>query len=827
MKISVNWMQRYSGDVKILPEGGIDELVTKIGAQLGAVEEVVNLGERYQGIVVAKVISCDKHPNADKLHVCKIDDGGVVKDVERDENGHVQVVCGAPNVRQGLTVAWIPPGATVPSTIGEEPFVLEARDLRGAKSNGMLASPHELAISEDHNGILEIDEDAKPGENFAKVYGLDDYIIDIENKMFTHRPDLFGQLGVAREVAGIQNQAFKSPEWYLKAEKVVRREKTNELQLEVKNQVPDLVPRFMAVALSDIEVKPSPIWLQSYLSRVGIRPINNVVDITNYMMMETAQPLHAYDADKLQAKSMETRMSKKGEKLRLLGGKEIEFEDESTIVITSGDIAVGIGGVMGGADTEVDANTKNIVLECANFDMYSIRRTAMKYGLFTDAVTRFNKGQSRLQNDKILAKAVEMLREFAGGKVASEVKDQKADAAEPNFIRLEPAFINARLGLELDINDMANLLRNVELEVNTDQALTVKPAFWRTDIEIAEDIVEEIGRLYGYDHLPVVLPRKSIIPPKRDELLDLKTEIRNILSAAGANEVLTYSFVHGNLLDKVGQDRSHAFKLSNALSPNLQCFRLSITPSLLEKIRPNIKAGFGQFALFEIGKTHNKQHIDDEDLPKEVEKTAMVVISDSKEQLAPYYTARKYLGYLAERFDLTLSYEPLTEEPDYQTAKPFDHKRSAHVIDTKTGLVVGIIGEYKLSILRSLKLPGSCAGFELSTAKILAIKESGKSYEPLSRFPKVEQDISLKVSAEVPYGEVFSLLKNELATQENVKYELIPLDIYQGESDSAHKKLTFRLTIASYEKTMVANEVNTLLDELAGKAHQKFGAERV
>ena len=212
MKVSLNWMKWYGGQGLDTP---VDELVERIGTQLGAVEGVEDLGKKYQGVVVARVVTCEDHPNADRLHVCTIDDGGITPDVKRDENGHVQVVCGAPNVREGLMVAWLPPGSTVPESVGKELFVLEARELRGVVSNGMLASPKELALGDNHEGILEIDEpDVKPGDDFAKVYGLDDYIIDIENKMFTHRPDCFGQLGVAREVAGIQGKAFKSPDWY-------------------------------------------------------------------------------------------------------------------------------------------------------------------------------------------------------------------------------------------------------------------------------------------------------------------------------------------------------------------------------------------------------------------------------------------------------------------------------------------------------------------------------------------------------------------------------------------------------------------------------------
>ncbi|MFO0920189.1 MAG: phenylalanine--tRNA ligase beta subunit-related protein, partial [Candidatus Saccharimonadales bacterium] len=304
MKLSLNMAQYYSNvDLKSV---GITEIVRGIGFQLGAIEEVIEYGKIYDGIVVAKVVSCEKHPNADKLSVCKIDDGGRTQSVERDENDNVRVVCGASNVRAGVTVAWIPPGVAVPSTVNKDPFILTPKDIRGVVSNGMLASLAELAISDNHDGILEIDENevgeelSTPGTEFKKLYNIDDIVVDLENKMFTHRPDCFGVLGVARELAGIQGQAFKSPDWYSNLLSLAEGgEQSNELPLDVKVEDQNLVPRFMAVAMRDVEVKPSPIWLQSCLTKAGVKPINNIVDLTNYYAQLTGQPMHVYDYDKV------------------------------------------------------------------------------------------------------------------------------------------------------------------------------------------------------------------------------------------------------------------------------------------------------------------------------------------------------------------------------------------------------------------------------------------------------------------------------------------------------------------------------------------------
>ncbi len=843
MKASLRWMQWYGKDSQAL-HAPIDELVQKIGAQLGAIEEIENLGEKYQGIVVAKVVSVKDHPNADRLHVCMIDDGEAVKDVSRDENGLVQVVCGAPNVREGMFVAWLPPKSVVPETVGKEPFVLEARDLRGVVSNGMLASAKELALGTDHAGILMLNpHDAKPGDDFAKTYRLDDYIIDIENKMFTHRPDLFGELGIAREIAGILHQPFTSPEWYKTAlaSPIERADNRFSLPLEVSNEIPELVPRFMAVPLTIGWLGPSTAWLQTYLARVGLRPINNVVDITNYMMMLSAQPLHAYDYDKVKALSggnkavLTVRHPRPGEKLKLLNGKEIEPRPEAIMIATDKQL-VGIGGVMGGADTEVDENTKNIILECGTFDMYSIRRTSMAHGLFTDAVTRFNKGQSPLQNDKIVGETLRLYGQLAQAKQAGDTVDDnhvgdRAYVHPP--VTVTTAFINERLGLELSAEDMKRLLENVECSVAVEgDNLTVTAPFWRTDIELREDVVEEVGRLYGFDKLPLDLPLRVIDPAKKDALLELKSHVRDTLSRAGANEVLTYTFVHGNLLDKVGQDKAHAFRVSNAISPDLQYYRLSLSPSLLDLVHANAKAGYDAFALFELGKAHYRGEMDHDDpnVPNEDNHLALVLAYGDRQKPAgaPYYYVRKYLGQLLDlragvllpltEFDLS------TDEWGRQFTAAYEPTRSAVIV--KDEQIWGVVGEFKASVRRALKLPDFSAGFEVHMG-ILA--EGQTAYRPLPRFPKVEQDICLKVPAATTYERVYDFVWKQIQAgkQEQTLVMLSPVDIYQRDDDKDHKQITLRLSIASYERTLTDEEVARLLDGVAAKATAELNAERV
>ncbi len=855
MKVSLNWIRDINSRYKTSAEpavDGIDKLVERIGAQLGAVEEVIDLGKKYQGVVIAKVVTCARHPNADKLSLCMIDDGGKTKNIDRNSEGFVQVVCGAPNVKANMLVAWIPPGYTVPATFSKDPFVLEAREIRGQISNGMLASASELAISEDHSGILEVDEPAaKPGDDFAKVYGLDDYIIDIENKMFTHRPDCFGLLGVAREVAGIQHHKYKSPDWYLAPvlpQSANSAKQKTKLDLEVDNKIPDLVPRFCALAIKDVQVKPSPIWLQALLSSLGVRSINNIVDLTNYFMLLTGQPLHAYDYDKVALLSTKKaaiviRKAKQGEKLGLLGGKEIKLSGQE-IVIATDKQAIGLGGVMGGAGTEVGDDTKNIILECASFDMYTIRRTSMAHGLFTDAATRFTKGQSPLQNLAVIAKAAEDILALAGGRIAGKLVDvvdcDKIDVDNDqwndNEINITPEFINVRLGLNLSAAEIIELLENVEFgHDNGEGNIRFYPPFWRTDIEIREDIVEEVGRLYGYDHLPLELPKRDLTPAKKDEQVELKSRIRSILTRAGGNEVLTYSFVHGDLLERTGQDKNLAFKIANALSPDLQYYRLSLMPSLLSNVHSNIKAGFDSFALYEINKVHSKTETDKDGLPIEFERVALVLADKNKKPSqtgAPFFAAKLYAQTLLDEFGVDAEYHPLNDdlytkkELFAQMAAPFEPAHSAAImLEDK---LIGVVGEYKASVAQKLKLPNYCAGFELSVSALSTTLT--RDYQPLNRYPQLEQDFCLRYDAQLPYSKLTRFMKDQIASAANehgYRFDVAPLDIFQREDDKLIKQTTWRIKLWHPARTLTTKEVNKLLDQIASAAKEQLNAERI
>ena len=776
-----------------------------------------------------RVVECGKHPDADRLSVTKIDDGGAVPDVPRDDNGYVQVVCGAPNVHADMWAIWLPPGSTVPVSFDDtEPFVLGARPLRGVLSQGMLAAADELAIGTDHKGIIEITENDLPsgaelqaGARFAEIFGLDDFVLDIENKMFTHRPDCFGQLGVAREIAGIFGQQFTSPEWY----KAQQQFSTAEgLDLTVTNDAPELVSRFMAVAIKDIEVKPSPLWLQCQLVAMGGKPINNIVDATNYIMLMTAQPTHAYDYDKLRGHQLGARLARPGEKVSLLNGKEYELTADD-IIIADGEGVIGLAGIMGGSNTEVSNDTKNIVLECATFDMYALRKTAMRHGVFTDALARFNKGQSPLQNAAVLKR----LMSVVSGVQASEVFDLKQFSDEfddyfdgkytPANIDIDSKFINERLGLKLSENDICGLLNNVEIKSHGPEEeldyICIQSPFWRTDLELPEDIVEEVGRLYGFDKLPRELPHRSIKPVPKNPRRELKNAIRQSLSRAGANEILTYSFVHERILKNAEQDVTQAYKLSNALSPDLQYYRLTVLPSLLDKVYANIKSGHNEFALFEIGKGHLKSKgLNKEGLPIENNYIDLVYTSKKDKPGAPFYVTKKLINNLGKDLGVKFEFEKIVNQIDKQILAPFDIDRSS-LIKIDNGDIVGLVGELKQSVIKNFKLPQyiSAASIDIDILQKNISKNIGDSYHPLSKFPSTWRDISIEIDSAVSYKDVLNVVKNSLQKQDDEFISIRLVDIYRAK-DSSFKTITLNISMTNYNRTLTATDASRIIENI-------------
>jgi phenylalanyl-tRNA synthetase beta chain len=800
------------------------------------IEGVVDLGKKYREVIVAQVVECKPLEGSDHLSVAKLDDGGAADGVERDENGYVQVVCGAPNVRAGLMVAWLPPGATVPQTANDvEPFVLGARKLRGVMSNGMIASARELDLYDEHEGILELDSHLTPGASFAEGYELDDYLLDIENKSLTHRPDCFGVIGFAREVAAIQDKAFHTPEWLAQIDPDFG-DTAGDIAIPSVTVDPALSQRYQAVVLTGADGrKQSPLHIQTYLARIGIRPINAVVDITNYLMLLTGQPLHAFDYDKLVdvggGADISVRAAHKDEQLILLDGRTIALSPED-IVIAAGATPIGLAGAMGGVNTEIDDTTQTIIIESATFDLYNLRATQMRHGIFSEAITRFTKGQPPELTSPVLAEAVRMLSEYADAKRASDVADSYPGKREIQTIELATQKINGVLGSENPTDALARALENAEFTIgvvhdeNRGDILAVRPPYWRNDVHIDEDVIEEVGRLNGFDMIPLSVPRRDFSAVRPSPFDELRAKIRQVLVRAGANEVLTYSFVHGDVLKKAGQDPANSYRITNSISPDLQYYRQSLTPSLLGLVHGNVKAGFDTFALFELNKTHNKVAELVDGVPPEMHRIGFVYANKTIQPGAPYYQAKRVVEYLGAALGLRLVYRPFTLDSQLSFAKPFDLKRSARIVDEVSNQSIGIVGEYTPAVARAFKLPPYVAGFELLSEGIeLALQHKTDSYAPISRFPGTERDICFQVDAAVSYQEIVDSVHHVLVgvpLQTNV----YPVDIYQ-EDNAAVKNVTIRIKYQASDRTLIGDEITHVTDMVIRKVVAQTGGHVV
>lgn len=792
MRISLNWLKKYV-NIKVSD----DELVRLIGARLVEVEGVIDETHKYDNIYIVRVEKAEKIPDT-HLNLCQINVGAVeVPKVEKNAEGLVQVVCGAPNVYEGMLAVWIAPGAIVPASVNEDaPFAIGKRKMLGKyESNGMLAGADELDFATEHKTIAEIDpESAQPGDMLADIFELNDKILDIENKSLTHRPDCFGVIGFAREVAGILGEKFE----YKNAN--MNLEIDNSIEIKIDGQ--NICERYSAVVLEkhgELSQKYLT-WQDTILSKSGMRPVDQVVDATNYLMLLTGQPLHAFDYDKFVAvggtsqPKITVRFAKNGEKLVLLDDKEIEL-NENDIVITSNNIPVALAGAMGGRSTEIDENTRNIIIESATFSLYNLRKTQMAHGIFSEAITRFTKGQPSYQTLQVASECAEMLS--AGFKVKA-VADNYKKSEKENTIKISADEINNLLGTEYPYETIKDALTNVGFGVSRDhEEITVKAPVWRTDIHIKEDIIEEVGRLLGYDNIGPTLPLHQTAESSR--MWEFKKQIREIMRRLGANELLTYSFVSEKLLEKAGLDSRNSYKIVNSISPELQYVRQSIVPSLLDKAYMNQKIPFDKFALYEMNKVYQKEWgLDDEEVPVEKNRIGFV-LAERKGVGTAYYKAKKYVEELLGELQILAKFLPL--EKKGAPALPFEPKRAAEIwIDNEC---VGVVGEFKKSVQRNFKLADYLAGFEIDLGIVLE-KMGRKKEVYLGEIEK--RDLTIKTTD--TYAELIAKIE-EVLEKNAVVADITPISIYQPEGVK-EKNVSVHLDFHQKIDAKIMQELETL-----------------
>lgn len=817
MKLPLNTTKKYT-EIPPTINGTIEILANGVGE----VESYKDLTSKYKNILIAEIKEKKEHPNADKLAIYLINIG---------EKGDIQVIAGDKSLEVGDRVAYIKPGGIVPSTYESEPFEIKSVEMRGEISNGMMCSEKELDIGPNHDKVLRLPKDAQVGESFADYYELDDTVIEIENKALTNRGDLFGILGLSRELAGAQGIQFKSPNWYKEIQTELEPEELC-LNFDVDNQAEALCPRYCAIAMSDIRMKESPIWLKSILLKSGIKPVNVVVDITNYLMMVTGQPLHAFDFDKVVETDTDQadmahiviRTADPEETIHTLDDKVYELNDRNLVIANSAH-PIAIAGVIGGVDTEIDENTKNIILESANFDKYNLRKTSMQLGIVTEASTRFTRSQSPELCDNIIAKAVELIEELTDAKLASTLIDSYANPEEPELVTINTTRMRERLGVDTTDNEVTKILEDIEyqnIEIDGEYISVQIPTF-RQDIEIEEDVYEDIIRIYGYNQILPILPLKKIKATTRTAMSSLKSDIRDILSNSGTNELISYSFTNVDLLNKVNQDVDSCYKIRNPLSGDLELMRPSILQSLLEKARLNTQKGIETFGIYEMGISHQKDVLNKEKLPLEEWKLSLLFSStETKIEGSPYYQAKRYLQKVLEKLNIRNIEYTLLPDVDFENlpkwikviSGSFEPNSSA-IVSAKVGdtkLEIGIVGEIALDVKDSLTLNSFTSGFEINLQSLLLIKPEPRRKENESKYPYITQDICFVVPDKVTYQELNKKVK-DVVTKDTLRSELECLDIYKEENTDT-RNITLRISISSIEKTLKDRDFKKLREEI-------------
>jgi phenylalanyl-tRNA synthetase beta chain len=798
MRVSLNWLKDYV-DID-MPAKDLAERLTMAGLEVEALEP---LGHSLQDILVAKILSIKDHPDADRLFICHMDTG----------DGEVPVVCSAPNLTTGAMVPMALPGTRLPGgTIVEESLI------RGERSVGMLLAEDEMGLTDDHTGIMILPGDLSPGAKVTEVVPLADWVFDIS--ITPNRPDCACVMGVAREIAALTGQKLRHPEI-----NIVEGNTAIEDLTRVTLVDPEGCPRYAAGMIQGVELSPSPFWMRYRLHASGVRSINNVVDVTNYVLLEAGQPLHAFDYDRLRENRIVVKRAEDGEIFSTLDGQSHTL-DKEILMICDGKRSVAVAGIMGGLNSEIFAGSTNVLVESAYFDPITIRRGSKKLGLSTEASYRFERGIDIEGVITALRRAIMLIHQLAGGEVVKGVIDEYPKPFSPPVIEMRIDKTNGFLGTALSQDTIAGYLKALELHVETVEPnlIRVTPPPYRVDLTREVDLMEEVARLEGYDKILVTSPH--IRPSDEGDLpeLALGDKMREIMLALGFTEIITYSFIPPDSAALLGAGEHSPLqsyvKLMNPLSTDQSVMRTSLLPGLLEAIRTNILHGEKDLKLFEWGKVFI--HDEKEELPREEPCLGAVMTGlsrqkawfrgerevdffDLKGTVQALLTALGLDGYLFKRDNIPVHYDP-------------EVSSQIHFSEA----VIGQVGKILPDVMKNYGLESVVAYvLELDTKTLLERMPHTKAFEPYARFPAVFRDISLILRRGVPSAEVQEIIESEGGEL----IEAVNLyDFYEGgKIDPSEKALTFRVCYRSKKGTLDGQEINRLHETIINQIRQKTG----
>ncbi|WP_337871952.1 phenylalanine--tRNA ligase subunit beta [Ignavibacterium sp.] len=797
MKISLNWLKQYID----LNEISTKEIVDKLTMSGLEVEDVVDENELYKNLIVAEVRSVAKHPNANKLTVCEVYDGKET----------LQVICGAPNVAADQKVVFAPIGTIIPN--GN--FQIKKAKIRGVESNGMICAEDELLLSDDHSGIMVLDSDLKPGKPITEALNLNDVIFEIA--VTPNRPDALSHVGVARDLSALFNRDLNLPEINLKESKV---KAENIASVEVSDFVN--CPRYSATVVMNVQIKESPEWLKNLLTKIGLRPINNIVDVTNFILHELGQPLHAFDLDLLEGKKIIVKSTEQENEFVTLDSKERKLPP-NTLMICDAKREVAIAGIMGGENSEINPSTKNILIESAYFNPSSIRKTSKALQLSTDSSYRFERGTDPSITKYAAERAAQLIAELSGGEVADGILDVYPKVIERKEITLRYQRVTKILGYEISKEKIHQILSRLGLalkDIDENSLLVSVPTF-RPDLEREIDLIEEIARINGYDNIPVV-PKINITLEKKTDQQKFEDDVRIIISSLGFFEMIN------NPLESEWEARltGNPIFLANPQSAEMSCLRTSLFAGGLNSVKRNLNYGIRNMMLFEVGNVFQKKSDSTINTFDDIsEKQNLILILSGNEEEKSWYNEEKNFDFYSLKgfvnsFIQKISLDNQLTDSYYSSENEI---YSYHFTKNFKNQLVGKGGKVKKDVLSKFDINQDVFVFEFDLSALKQITPDVKKYiEPL-KFPKIIRDFAFVFDKSVQYLDV----KNFILEKASSLLKSVELfDIFERESLGSDKKsMAFTLEYYDESRTLTEDEVDKDFNYLITEISKKFNAK--
>jgi len=795
MRVPLSWLREFV-DITV-PLDELARRLTDAGLEVAAIERTGD----WRHVYVGQVVALERHPNADHLLLATVDFGG----------GRLRVVCGAPNVAVGQKVPLALEGAQVTDPQTGQPVTVRRAVIRGVESPGMICSERELGISDDHSGIMVLPEDAPVGSPLSDYLG--ETVLELEVR--PHRPDALSVLGVAREVAALTGQKVREPSLdYPEEGEPIR----GRVAVEVAD--PDLCPRYVAGLIEGLKVGPSPSWMQNRLRAAGLRPINNVVDVTNYVMLEMGQPLHAFDFHKLLEQRIIVRRAREGEELELLDGTLASLNPQM-LVIADARRPVAVAGVMGGANSEVEAATTAVLLESANFHGPSIRRTAQALKVRSEASLRFEKGLSRHLPLYAARRAMRLLLQLCGGRAAQGLLDVFPGKEKDVRITVSRRRLATVLGTDLPPAQVRQTLASLGFSCRwtPPDTYVVRVPYWRTDVRIPDDVAEEVARILGYERLPTALPGGAIPPAEPQPLREFREQVRDALAASGLQEVITYPLLDREALAQALSPQELAesppLRVANPMSRELEYLRTTLRPGLLRALARNLRVRPALPGLFEVGRVFLPRP---DDLPREVEMAAAVLggVRPDRwgrpgEEPVDLFDLKGYLEAALVRLGIRARFRP-TSHPVF-----LEGQTAAIVVDEER---VGLLGQVHPRVARHFQLEGPAFLFELDLERLLPHAPAVRRYRPFSRFPPVREDLAIVVDEGMPAQEAQAIIEESPLVASAQLF-----DVYTGPPVPRGKKsLAFTVTYQALDHIPTDEEVARERERIVARLWEALGA---